>query len=117
MKQIELPISSVIEAKGHTLLVVGYSAQPVQGKQTQGYICVELPFGFMNSESMGFVSCADVEKVLFDGYKTDVSNAFTANLARFYQTYDELGEETAQTVLKDFLEFVERETEEDEAWI
>ena len=112
MKQIELPIGAVVEVKGHQLLVVGYSAQSVGGQQVQGYICVELPLGFMNSESMGFVACRDIEKVLFAGYKTDVSTAFTENLARFYKTYDELGETAATAVLQDFINFAQREMEE-----
>lgn len=74
-----LPIGSVIEYKGRTLSVIGYTADETENGRKPGYVAVPYPVGFMGSDRLLFIPSDADHSVISEGYR-DASGEFFGGL-------------------------------------
>lgn len=81
-----LPIGSIIWLKDakRPLMIMGIKQTDQETKKEYDYIGVLYPEGYMGQEAQFLFQHADIDRVLFEGYKDEAREKFIDKLSEFY---------------------------------
>ena len=94
-----LPVGSVVTLKNmgeHSFMLIGYFPKSAKSEKRYDYMAVLYPLGIVGKDSMIAFNRSQIEKVLFEGYRDEESNALTTALTDMDERLPELVKKAAE---------------------